>query len=87
MGLVIPLIEESLIPPAKDFFEEDGLALWVCVHNIANSGGKRVYTMPYRSISRLQTRGWYDCFQVCSVYWVKTWTSSQSSSTCSILAS
>ena len=28
MGLVIPLIEESLQPPAKDFFEEDGLALW-----------------------------------------------------------
>lgn len=28
MDLVIPLIEESLVPPAKDFFEEDGLALW-----------------------------------------------------------
>ncbi|ORX36457.1 armadillo-type protein [Kockovaella imperatae] len=28
MELVIPLIEESLIPPAKDFFEEDGLILW-----------------------------------------------------------
>jgi hypothetical protein len=25
--LVIPLIEESLVPPAKDFFEEDGLDL------------------------------------------------------------
>ncbi|WRT65380.1 uncharacterized protein IL334_002323 [Kwoniella shivajii] len=28
MELVIPLIEESLQPPAKDFFEEDGLILW-----------------------------------------------------------
>ncbi|WVQ83491.1 hypothetical protein IAT38_005632 [Cryptococcus sp. DSM 104549] len=28
MPLVIPLIEESLQPPAKDFFEEDGLILW-----------------------------------------------------------
>ena len=27
MELVIPLIEESLHPPAKDFFEEDGIAL------------------------------------------------------------
>jgi hypothetical protein len=27
MDLVIPLIEESLVPPAKDFFEEDGLDL------------------------------------------------------------
>jgi len=27
MELVIPLIEESLRPPAKDFFEEDGIAL------------------------------------------------------------
>ncbi|RXK35686.1 hypothetical protein M231_07059 [Tremella mesenterica] len=28
MELVIPLIEESLQPPAKNYFEEDGLALW-----------------------------------------------------------
>ncbi|OWZ26235.1 hypothetical protein C361_07067 [Cryptococcus neoformans Tu259-1] len=28
MELVIPLIEESLQPPAKEFFEEDGLILW-----------------------------------------------------------
>ncbi|WWC87587.1 uncharacterized protein L201_002477 [Kwoniella dendrophila CBS 6074] len=28
MELVLPLIEESLQPPAKDFFEEDGLILW-----------------------------------------------------------
>ena len=28
MDLVIPLIEESLVPPAKEFFEEDGLALY-----------------------------------------------------------
>ncbi|WWC98998.1 hypothetical protein V866_005892 [Kwoniella sp. B9012] len=28
MELVIPLIEESLQPPAKDFFEDDGLILW-----------------------------------------------------------
>lgn len=28
MELVIPLITESLVPPAKDFFEEDGLLLW-----------------------------------------------------------
>lgn len=27
MELVIPLIEESLQPPAKDFFEEDGIEL------------------------------------------------------------
>lgn len=27
MGLVIPLIEESLQQPAKDYFEEDGLVL------------------------------------------------------------
>jgi len=29
MELVIPLIEESLVPPAKEYFEEDGLILWV----------------------------------------------------------
>lgn len=29
MELVIPLIEESLVLPAKEFFEEDGLALYV----------------------------------------------------------
>ena len=29
MELVIPLIEESLHPPAKDFFEEDGIVLYV----------------------------------------------------------
>lgn len=29
MDLVIPLIEESLQPPAKDFFEEDGIDLSV----------------------------------------------------------
>lgn len=29
MDLVLPLIQESLVPPAKDFFEEDGLALSV----------------------------------------------------------
>jgi hypothetical protein len=29
MELVIPLIEESLQPPAKEFFEDDGIALWV----------------------------------------------------------
>ncbi len=29
MELVIPLIEESLVPPAKEFFEEDGIGLWV----------------------------------------------------------
>nr|ODN85642.1 hypothetical protein L203_04892 [Cryptococcus depauperatus CBS 7841] len=28
MELVVPLIEESLKPPAKEFFEEDGLILW-----------------------------------------------------------
>ncbi|KAL7423456.1 hypothetical protein Q5752_001036 [Cryptotrichosporon argae] len=28
MELVIPLIEESLHPPAKEYFEEDGLTLW-----------------------------------------------------------
>ncbi|GMK54406.1 hypothetical protein CspeluHIS016_0109920 [Cutaneotrichosporon spelunceum] len=28
MELVIPLIQESLQPPAKDFFEEDGIILW-----------------------------------------------------------
>jgi len=28
MELVIPLIEESLQPPAKDYFEEDGIILW-----------------------------------------------------------
>ncbi|GFZ42911.1 hypothetical protein JCM24511_00629 [Saitozyma sp. JCM 24511] len=28
MELVIPLIEESLQPPAKEFFEDDGIALW-----------------------------------------------------------
>jgi hypothetical protein len=27
MELVIPLIEESLVPPAKEYFEEDGLIL------------------------------------------------------------
>lgn len=27
MDLVIPLIQESLVPPAKDFFEEDGVLL------------------------------------------------------------
>jgi hypothetical protein len=31
MDLVIPLIEESLVPPAKEFFEEDGLALYVAI--------------------------------------------------------
>ena len=29
MDLVIPLIEESLIPPAREFFEEDGITLRV----------------------------------------------------------
>lgn len=29
MDLVLPLIQESLVPPAKEFFEEDGLALCV----------------------------------------------------------
>jgi len=29
MELVIPLIEESLQPPAKEYFEEDGLILYV----------------------------------------------------------
>ena len=29
IGLIIPLIEESLIPPAKEFFEEDGITLSV----------------------------------------------------------
>ncbi|KAK4688100.1 importin-11, partial [Tremellales sp. Uapishka_1] len=34
MSLVIPLIEESLVPPAKDFFEEDSLILWqAAMHN------------------------------------------------------
>lgn len=28
MDLVIPLIQESLTQPAKDFFEEDGIILW-----------------------------------------------------------
>lgn len=28
MELVIPLIEESLQPPAKEYFEEDGIILW-----------------------------------------------------------
>ena len=27
MDLVIPLVEESLVPPAKEYFEEDGIAL------------------------------------------------------------
>ncbi|KAK8861272.1 hypothetical protein IAR55_002091 [Kwoniella newhampshirensis] len=37
MELVIPLIEESLQPPAKDFFEEDGLILWqTALHNAAS---------------------------------------------------
>jgi hypothetical protein len=29
MELVIPLIEESLQSPAKEYFEEDGLILYV----------------------------------------------------------
>ncbi|WVF67040.1 hypothetical protein IAT40_001783 [Kwoniella sp. CBS 6097] len=37
MELVIPLIEESLQPPAKDFFEEDGLVLWqTALYNAAS---------------------------------------------------
>lgn len=37
MELVIPLIEESLQPPAKDFFEEDGIILWqTALHNGAS---------------------------------------------------
>jgi hypothetical protein len=28
MELVIPLIEESLQPPAKEYFQEDGIVLW-----------------------------------------------------------
>nr|XP_031857373.1 uncharacterized protein CI109_007237 [Kwoniella shandongensis]KAA5524445.1 hypothetical protein CI109_007237 [Kwoniella shandongensis] len=37
MELVIPLIEESLQPPAKDFFEEDGLILWqTALYNAAS---------------------------------------------------
>lgn len=31
MSLVIPLIEESLVPPAKEYFEEDGLILLVAL--------------------------------------------------------
>lgn len=27
MDLVLPLIQESLVPPAKEFFEEDGITL------------------------------------------------------------
>lgn len=34
MDLVIPLIEESLIPPAKEYFEEDGLILYVPISTI-----------------------------------------------------
>jgi hypothetical protein len=30
MDLVIPLIEESLVTPAKEHFEEEGLILSVC---------------------------------------------------------
>lgn len=36
MELVIPLIEESLQPPAKEFFEEDGLIL--CVEGVTHCG-------------------------------------------------
>ncbi|OCF32339.1 hypothetical protein I316_06007 [Kwoniella heveanensis BCC8398] len=37
MELVIPLIEESLQIPAKDFFEEDGLVLWqTALYNAAS---------------------------------------------------
>lgn len=34
MDLVIPLIQESLQQPAKDYFEEDGILLWqTALHN------------------------------------------------------
>jgi hypothetical protein len=36
MELVIPLIEESLQPPAKEYFEEDGLILYVYCSNGAD---------------------------------------------------
>jgi len=36
MELVIPLIEESLQPPAKEYFEEDGLILYVFCRDGAN---------------------------------------------------
>ncbi|WVQ77454.1 hypothetical protein IAR50_007140 [Cryptococcus sp. DSM 104548] len=37
MDLIIPLIEESLQPPAKEFFEEDGLILWqTALYNAAS---------------------------------------------------
>jgi len=37
MELVIPLIEESLQPPAKEYFEEDGLILYVHCSDGANA--------------------------------------------------
>ena len=36
MELVIPLIEESLQPPAKEYFEEDGLILYVYISDAAD---------------------------------------------------
>jgi hypothetical protein len=36
MELVIPLIEESVQPPAKEYFEEDGLILYVYCSNGAD---------------------------------------------------
>jgi hypothetical protein len=56
MDLVIPLIEESLQPPAKDFFEEDGIELWVMIAELSakiayDSDGKRVCTTPHHHIS------------------------------------
>jgi len=52
MELVIPLIEESLQPPAKEYFEEDGLILYVFTTTELTVDGQNRYITLHHTINR-----------------------------------